>query len=270
MITPQRPTKRVDCERCRKNAGAQQNQGFRPTKPLHDTPSRRPSTMTTPLHSTLCCKPTRLNSRDALTGGRFRPATPLHNTSSQHPFGDDDTPSRQPSEVDIPTPHVARAFQSGEHETSPNAIFSLCEVNRQTPISKRGGVRVAFLNMCREADEGCVSEVSKHQRAVRGRRSESGRIKSLGLDAMVGALAQRKFAGWRKRPGLRGSKSHARERTTGTAAWINRRIECRVSNRLADLLRIEVCTQRCENRLRETAGGDESLGWQICERKGRV
>lgn len=253
-----------------KNGGAQQNQGLRPTTPLHDTPSRHPSTMTTPLHSTVCCKLTRLNSRDALAGGRFRPATPLHNTPSRHPFGDDDTPSRQPSDVDIATRPVARAFQSGAHETSPNAIFSLCEVNRQTPISKRGGVRVVFLNLCREAGEGGVTEVSKHLRAGRGRAADSERTKSLGLIAMVGALAQRKFAGWSKQPGLRGSKSHARERTTGTTAWINRRIECRVSNRLADLLRIEVCTQRCENRLRETAGGDESLGWQICERKGRA
>lgn len=102
--------------------------------------------------------------------------------------------------VDIATRHVARAFQRCEHETSPYAIFSLCEVSRQTPISKRGGVRAAFLNLCREADEGGVSEESKHQRAVRGRGAESGRTKSLGLDAMVEALAQRKFAGWGKRP----------------------------------------------------------------------
>lgn len=226
--------------------------------------------MTTPLHNIVFCKPTRLNSRDALTGGRFRPATPLHDTPSRHPFGDDDTPSRHPLDVDIATRPVARAFQRGAHGNSSNATFSLCEVNRQTPISKRGGVRVVFLNLCREAGEGGVSDVRKHLRAWRGRRADSERTKSLGLDVMVGALAQRKFAGWSKQPGLRGSKSHARERTTGTTAWINRRIGCRVSNCLADLLRIEVCAQRCENGLRETAGGDESFGGQVGERKGRA
>ncbi len=166
--------------------------------------------MTTPLHRTVCCELIRLNRRGAPSCGRYRAATPFHDTPSRHPFDDDSTPSRQPFQADIATHHVVPAFQSSAHENNYGATFSLCEVNRQTPISKRGGVRVVFLNLCREAGEGGVTEVSKHLRAGRGRAADSERTKSLGLIAMVGALAQRKFAGWSKQPGLRGSKSHAR------------------------------------------------------------
>lgn len=249
-----------------KNGGAQQNQGLRPrhlfTTPLHDTPS----TMTTPLHRTVCCELIRLNRRGAPSCGRYRAATPLHDTPSRHPFYDDNTPSRQPFEADTATHHVVPAFQSSAHENNYGATFSLCEVNPQTPISKRGGVRVVFLNLCREAGECGASTECR----LRGQPLGSERAKSLGLDAMVGGLAQRKFAGWGKQPGLRGSKSDARKRTTGATAWVDRRIECRVSNSLDDLLRVEVCAQRFENRLRETAGGDQDPSGQLRERKWRA
>lgn len=83
-------------------------------------------------------------------------------------------------------------------------------------------------------------------------------------------MAQRKFAGVGKQPGLRWSKSDARKLTTGATAWVDRRIECRVSKSLNDLLRVDVCAQRFENRLRETAGGDQDPSGQLGDRKWRA
>ena len=238
-----------------KSGGAQQNQGLRPRH-----------LFTTPLYRTVCCELIRLNRLGASDCGRYRAATPLNDTPSRHPFDDNNTPSKQPFEADIATHPVVPAFQSSAHENTYGATSSLCEVNSQTPISKRSGARAVFLNLFREAGECGAST----ERRLIGQPLGSGRAKSLGLDAMVGGLAQRKFAGVGKQPGLRWSKSDARKRTTGATAWVDRRIECRVSKSLNDLLRVDVCAQRFENRLRETAGGDQDPSGQLGDRKWRA
>lgn len=237
-----------------RNGGAQQNQGLRPrhlfTTPLHDTPS----TMTTPLHRTVCCELIRLTRRGAAGCGRYRAATSLADTPSRHPFDDDDTPSRQQCEAVIATHPVTPAFQSSAHENTYGATSSLCEVNPQTPISKRGGVRAVFLNLFREAGECGAST----ERRLRCQPLGAERAKSLGLDETVGGLAQRKFAGLGEQPGFRWIKSDARKRIARASIWVDRRIECRVRNTLDDSLRIDVCAQRLENRLRATAGDDQA------------
>lgn len=222
--------------------------------------------MTTPLYRIVCCELIRLNRLGASGCGRYRTATPLHDTPSRHPFDDNNTPSKQPFEADIARHPVVPAFQSSAHENTYGATSSLCEVNPQTPISKRCGARAVFLNLFREAGECGAST----ERRLIVQPLGSGRAKSLGLEAMVGGLAQRKFAGVGKQHGLRWSKSDARKRTTGATAWVDRRIQCRVSNSLDNLLQVDVCAQRFENRLRETTGGDQDPSGQLGYRKWRA
>lgn len=181
-------------------AGAPINQGSDQqdllTTPLNDTPSMT----TTPLHSFIFRELTWPVNRGPLCGGLFSLATPLPNTASRRHLSDDDTPSRHPLDVSIATRPAVRAVQrdapgNRRYEDSP-----LCEVNRQTPISKRGGVKAVFLNLCREAGNYAKSVVRKYSGAEGVKQEDSEHAKSLGLDMTVGALAQRKFAGERKSP----------------------------------------------------------------------
>lgn len=148
--------------------------------------------MTTPLHKILRCFNPPRNSLKPLEGLRRRPAPPHCNTPSRHPLNHDDASSQRSLGFDTATGHGTQGLQHDVPKASSNTHVLLCEVNRQTPISKRGGVRSLFLNLCREAWDCGVAPKA----GLRAQRPGLKRAKFLGLDAVVGELAKRKFARW--------------------------------------------------------------------------
>ena len=146
--------------------------------------------MTTPLHKILRCFNPPRNSLKPLEGLRRKPAPPHCNTPSRHPLNHDDASSQRSLGFDTATGQGTQGLQQDVPKASSNTHVLLCEVNRQTPISKRGGVRSLFLNLCREAwDCGVAPKAS-----LRAQRPGLKLAKSLGLDSVAGDLANRKFA----------------------------------------------------------------------------
>lgn len=138
------------------NQGSVQQHLF--TTPLNDTSSMT----TTPLRRFKFHELTWPVNRGALCGRLFSLATSLPNTPSRRDLGDDDTPSRHPLDASIATRPAVRAVQRDFSGKRPYEYSPLCEVNRQTPISKRGGVKAVYLNLCREAGDCWESVVRKY------------------------------------------------------------------------------------------------------------
>lgn len=117
---------------------------------------------------------------------------------------------------------MTRYVQPGARINRSGARFPLCEVNPQTPISKRGGVRGLLLNLCREAVDG------GGRRKGANRRTEATSDVSradvfLGIGHVGESMCPAQICVWISRPGTEGSKSNARYQSPGTKAWCNSR-----------------------------------------------